>query len=68
MRAIQQGVKVLASRPEIGGQVEEMPPEFREWFIPFGGGGYVALYRYDGELVAMLAAPHGRLATELMRR
>jgi plasmid stabilization system protein ParE len=61
-RAIRQGVRMLATHPEIGRPVEEMPPEFREWFIPFGASGYVALYRYDGELVAILAVRHGREA------
>jgi hypothetical protein len=39
-----------------------MPPEFREWLIPFGAAGYLVLYRYDGELVAILAVRHGRAA------
>jgi plasmid stabilization system protein ParE len=61
-RAIRQGVKLLAMHPEIGRPVEEMPPEFREWFVRFGDGGYVTLYRYDGELVAILAVRHGKEA------
>lgn len=60
--AIRHGVKVLAAHPEIGRPVEEMPPEFREWFIPFGASAYVVLYRYDGDLVAILAVRHGREA------
>lgn len=39
-----------------------MPPEFREWFIGFGDSGYVMLYRYDGELLAILAVRHGKEA------
>lgn len=62
VRAIRQGVKALAAHPEIGRPIEEMPPEFREWFIQFGDSGYVALYRYNGELVAILAVRHGREA------
>ena len=62
VRAIRQGVKALAAHPEIGRLIEEMPPEFREWFIQFGDSGYVALYRYNGELVAILAVRHGREA------
>jgi plasmid stabilization system protein ParE len=61
-RAIREAVAALALHPEIGRPMEEMPPEFREWFIPFGGGGYLALYRYDGELVAILAVRHAREA------
>lgn len=62
VRAIRRGVKALASHPEIGRPIDEMPPEFREWFIQFGESGYVALYRYDGELVAILAVRYGREA------
>jgi hypothetical protein len=39
-----------------------MPSEFREWLIQFGDGGYVALYRYDGSTVVVLAVRHGREA------
>ncbi len=60
IRAIRQGVKALARHPEIGRPVEDMSTEFREWFIEFGDSGYVALYRYDGELVAILAVRHGK--------
>lgn len=42
--------------------MEEMSPEFRRWFIPFGGSGYLALYRYDGDLVAILALRHAKEA------
>lgn len=62
VRAIRQGVKALAAHPEIGRPVEEMPPEFREWFIQFGNSGYVVLYRYDGVLTAILAVRHGKEA------
>lgn len=62
VRAIRQGVKALAAHPEIGRPIEEMAPEFREWLIQFGDSGYVVLYRYDRELVAILAVRHGREA------
>jgi plasmid stabilization system protein ParE len=61
-RAIRRGVRMLADHPEIGRPIDEMPPEFREWFIPFGQSGYPALYRYDGDTVAILAVRHGREA------
>ncbi len=60
--AIRHGVKALALHPEIGRPVEEMPPEFREWFIEFGDSAYVTLYRYEGDLVAILAVRHGKEA------
>ena len=62
VRTIRQGVRLLVRYPEIGRPVEEMPPEFRERVIPFGDGGYVVLYRYDGELIALLAIRHAREA------
>jgi plasmid stabilization system protein ParE len=62
VKAIRQGVKVLAKLPEIGRPVEELLPEFREWVIDFGDGGYVALYHYDGKEIVILAVRHGREA------
>jgi plasmid stabilization system protein ParE len=62
VRAIRQRVKALSAHPEIGRPVEEMAPEFREWFVQFGDSRYVTLYRYDGDLVAILAVRHGREA------
>jgi plasmid stabilization system protein ParE len=57
--AIRQGVKLLSQHPEAGRPIAEMPPEFREWPIEFGSGGYVALYRFDGTQVTILAVKHG---------
>jgi len=60
--AIRQGVKTLGAHPEIGRPIEDMQPEFRDWFIPFGQSGYVVRYRFDGALIAILAVRHGREA------
>ena len=62
VKAIRQGVKLLGKHPEMGRPVEELPTEFREWVIEFGSGAYVALYRYDGKEVVILAVRHGREA------
>jgi plasmid stabilization system protein ParE len=62
VRAIRQGVKALSAHPEAGRPIEDRPPEFREWQIPFGDGGYIVLYRCDGALLAILAVRHGREA------
>ncbi|MEZ0472915.1 hypothetical protein [Luteimonas salinilitoris] len=35
-----------------------MATEFREWLIGFGNSGYVALYRFDGDSVSILAVRH----------
>jgi plasmid stabilization system protein ParE len=44
-------VQTLGEHPEIGRPIEDMAPEFRDWFIPFGQNGYVVRYRFDGSLV-----------------
>jgi len=62
VRAIRLGLKALGKHPEIGRPVDELPPEFREWVIEFGSGAYLALYRYDGKEVVILAVRHGREA------
>lgn len=62
VKAIRQGIKALGKHPEIGRPVEEMAPEFRECVIEFGHGAYVALYRYDGKQVVILAVRHAREA------
>ena len=62
VKAIRQGIKALGKHPQIGRPVEDMAPEFREWIIEFGRGAYVALYRYDGKQVVILAVRHGREA------
>jgi plasmid stabilization system protein ParE len=59
VKTIRQGVKALRRRPQIGRPVEELTPELREWVIEYGQGAYVALYRYDGEQVVILAVRHG---------
>lgn len=60
MAAIRSGVAVLASHPQLGRPVEDMEPEFREWLIEFGAGGYVVLYRINDRDVVLLALRHMR--------
>ena len=60
IKAIREGVRLLAAHPEAGRPAEDMEPTFREWPISFGAGGYVALYRYHGGEVVILAVRHGR--------
>jgi plasmid stabilization system protein ParE len=61
-RTIRQGVRVLATHPEMGRPIKDLPPEYREWFIQFGNSGYVVRYRYDGDQIAILAMRHGKEA------
>ncbi len=62
VKAIRAGVRILAHQPHLGRPVEEMDAEYREWPIDFGNVGYLALYRVDGETVAILAVRHQREA------
>jgi plasmid stabilization system protein ParE len=58
--AIREGVKVLAHQPGIGRPVDDMEPQYREWLVDFGDSGYVLLYRYDAQTIAILAVRHQR--------
>ena len=60
VKAIRDGVKVIARHPGIGRPAENMDLEYREWLIEFGSSGYVALYRYDGKTAVILAVRHQR--------
>ena len=62
MRAIREGLNLLADQPQVGRPVENMEPEFREWLISFGDSGYVALYHFNGEDAVLLAVRHKREA------
>jgi len=62
VRAIREGLNLLADQPQVGRPVENMEPEFREWLISFGDSGYVALYHFDGEDAVILAVRHQREA------
>ena len=59
--AIERQFALLEKQPEIGRPFPELP-ELRELLIVFGDSGYVALYRYDGTTVVILAVRHGREA------
>ena len=61
-KAIRQGMNILEAQPAAGRPVPDMDPEFREWFINFGGSGYIALYRFDGSDAVVLAVRHQREA------
>ncbi len=62
VKAIREGVKIIAQQPGIGKPAEEMEPEYREWLIDFGDSGYIALYRYDGQTAVIVAVRHQREA------
>jgi plasmid stabilization system protein ParE len=56
--AIRRGVRILAAQPLLGRPADDMDPDYREWLIQFGHSGYVALYRYTGNEVVILAVRH----------
>jgi plasmid stabilization system protein ParE len=59
---ISEGMLILRDQPGVGRPVDDMEPEFREWFITFGDSGYVSLYRFDGATAVILAIRHQREA------
>jgi plasmid stabilization system protein ParE len=61
-KAIREGVKILAAHPQVGKVVEDMDAVFRDWPVDFGDSGYVVRYRFDGELVTILAVRHQKEA------
>lgn len=62
VRAIRASVRILAEQPEAGWLTGRSDMELREWLIDFGRDGYIALYRFDGDTVVILAVRHGREA------
>jgi hypothetical protein len=40
--------------------MDDVSPDIREWSVAFGNSGYIALYRFDGFKVVILAVRHGR--------
>ena len=61
--AIEHHLLILETEPEIGRLFSESL-ELRELLIPFGGSGYVALYRYEvsSDAVFILAFRHQKEA------
>lgn len=55
---IVKAVQVLALQPKMGRPIDDMPDEFREWVVDFGGSGYVARYCVDSGGVTILAVRH----------
>jgi plasmid stabilization system protein ParE len=62
VRAIREGMQIVAEHPEAGKPMESMSTEYREWLIGFGDSGYVAVYRLEGDLAVVLAVRHQREA------
>ena len=56
------GVRALAAHPQMGRLIEDLPELYREWLIDFGDSGYVARYRFEGDVVTILAIRHQKEA------
>lgn len=55
---ITKSIQLLSQHPQVGRPTEEMAIEYRELPIDFGDSGYIALYRYEDDLVTILALRH----------
>jgi plasmid stabilization system protein ParE len=62
VKAIRDGVKILAQHPQVGRVVDELDEAFRDWPVDFGDSVYVVRYRLDGERVTILAVRHQKEA------
>lgn len=60
--AIRSGVRVLSRQPSLGRPVDDMETEYREWLIDFGHSGYIALYRVEVKVIAIVAVRHQKEA------
>ncbi|WP_064695095.1 type II toxin-antitoxin system RelE/ParE family toxin [Rhizobium aegyptiacum] len=59
---ILKGVGVLSAHSHMGGLIEDLPEQYREWLIDFGDSGYVARYRMDSDTLTILAVRHQKEA------
>ncbi len=62
VRSIREGMRTVEAHPAAGRPVETLKPGYREWLIPFGSSGYVALYRPETDRIVVLAVRHQREA------
>ncbi len=60
---IVKSIRLLEQHPQVGKPAGEMDIEYRELPIDFGDSGYVALYRYDENLVTILSLRHQKEVT-----
>ncbi len=56
--SIVSGVRALGAHPQMGRPIEDLPEAYREWLVDFGDSGYVARYRFEDDLVIILAIRH----------
>ena len=59
---ITKAIQLLSPHPQVGRPAEGMNIEYRELPIDFSDSGYIALYRYEGDFVIILALRHRKEA------
>ena len=59
---IRAALRTLEQFPASGRPIEDLPPETREWVVPFGTGAYVMRYRIDADQVTVMRVRHSREA------
>lgn len=62
VKAIRDGVRILAEHPRIGRPIADMDETFRDGVIDFGDSGYVVRYRIENDIVMILAVRHQKEA------
>jgi len=60
--SIIKAVQLLGRQLRIGRQAEDMDIAYRELLIDFGDTGYIALYRYEADIVTVLSVRHQKEA------
>lgn len=58
IKTIREKALLLEQFPNAGRPSEDLEPEHREFFIPFGATGYALLYRVEDQCVYILAVRH----------
>ena len=62
LEAINAGALLIEKFPQAGRPAEDLEAEHRELLIPFGGSGYVLLYRIENSFVYILSVRHQKQA------
>ena len=57
-KAIKKGALFLSENPYVGRKMDDMPPGYRRWFVRFGAGGYILLYRLYSDGISILSVKH----------
>lgn len=64
--AIIKTILLLEHQPQIGRPCEDFGTGYRELIIGFGDSGYLATYRYHGDVVTILTIRHQKESDQLL--